>query len=604
MDSISMYDELKEKHSRQEALLKEPVTDKLTNVDIGAADTFDVRKKVHVDGNSKAVSAKSVFMSVYGKEYVDRLATTDASQITGKANLKKIATLSVKTMDNAENLDTVHRYSVNNTERNEKTRNKHREKVHQHANQLVLCSGVHRDAISKCDALMEKEVLTADEKKTLKKEFMKRYKLDLEVIEQEYQMNKNLVLMGGKKDVSEEDSLFRLKYTRYAKAIAANKKGIKMAEKYPDLFDAASFQKQLSKLEKKMEGLGGSASKALMESKRSYFIHSHTRRESKLTIKRAEETAKRNVAEIKAKFGERMQGAIDAYIAKKVEAGLETEVTWLREMLTVDGLAEAMNQGKGSDVLLKNNHKPGRGDKFLENFDQAMELFISRFLFDKATEIPAEDMKALKRGGIPAEGLDRSVRTQLHPVRRLRNGDFVSAEDEQNEAFNRKYIGSLLNNNMDDRRECIEENFRMVYTYNCNMDKFTLEDYYQTDSWKKFMMARIHLGGSNLITDNFAAGGSIMDSKEIASEIFNRLMNGRRTVMVDGKNWDYANFITHLFGFYSILAHGKFNVDPGTCELTTDATAGSLEVREYFEKQLKTFADGYRGIQNNAGGQQ
>lgn len=593
MDSISMYEALKEKHSKQEKLLKEDVTEKLTAVDIGNAKDFAMNHKVMEEG--RAVSAKTVFMNVFSQEYVERLAAADAEHITEERNLRKVALLSAKTKENAENLDKIHQYSASHTERNEKTRNTHREKVHKYANQLILNSGVHRRAISNYVSLSNKTELTPAEKKTLKKEFMKKYKLDLEVIDQEYQMNKNLLLMGGNKDVSEEDSLFRLRYTRYAKAMAANNKGIEMARRYPDLFDETFFQKQLDKLSAKIKELGETASPALMESKKNYFIESGVRRATRLAEKRAAEKEKREMTDIKAKRGERLQGAIDKYIAKKSANPLE--VLWLQENLKLDALVKALTKGKGSEILLKDNHQAGMGAEFFGKFDQAMELFIERFLFDIATEIPEEEQRELLRGGIPSEGLDRSVRTQLHPVRKLKNGTYVSVEDAQNDEFNRKYINALKTNDMEARRECIEENLNSFLTYNFNTDNFRADDFFDTDRWRKFMLSRMTLGISNLKNDNFASGASIRNNKEIARELLRTHLHG--TVKVDGKDWDYVNFAAHLTALYGFLSLQKYNIDPGTRELAYDAMHGIPAAMDMLVGELETFWNGYRALQNN-----
>lgn len=593
MDSISMYKDLKDKHTRQEALLKEEMTEKLTTVDVGNTSEFNVNQDVQVEGRS--VSAKTVFMDVYSQEYIERLAQVDAEHITKDENIRRAAILLFKTEKNAENLGKLHDYSTNNTGRNEKTRNTHRKKVHKYAEELIICSGRHRNAIMSCASLSSKAQLTPAERKTLKKDFMKKYKLDLEVIDQEYQMNKNLLLMGGNKDVSEEDSLFRLRYTRYAKAMAANNKGIEMARRYPDLFDEAFFQKQLDKLSAKIKELGETASPALMESKKNYFIESGVRRATRLAEKRAAEKEKREIAEIKEKRGERLQGAIDKYIAKK--SANPVEVLWLQENLKLDALVKALTKGKGGDILLKDQPKAGLGAEFFGNFDQAMELFIERFLFDLATEITEEDQRELLRGGIPNEGIDRSVRTQLHPVRKLKNGTYVSAEDAQNDEFNRKYINALKTNDMQARRECIEENLNSFLTYNFNTNNFRADDFFDTDRWKKFMISRMTLGISNLKNDNFAAGSSIRDNKEIARDLLRIHLHG--TVKVAGKDWDYTNFaaqLTALYGFHSLH---KYNVDPGTGELANDVMCGVPAVMDMLVGELETFWNGYRALQNN-----
>lgn len=603
MDSISMYDELKKKHNRQEEFLKDTVTEKLTSVDIGNADVFDLDKEVRVDGQAQAVTAKSVFMSVYSKEYVDRLSEVDAKQITEDANLQKVARLSVKTRDTKANAKRIHEYSTNNTERNEKTRNKHREKVHHHAKQIILSSGIHRKAISKCDELVGKEELTAAEKKTLKQEFLKKYKLDLEVIEQEYQMNKNLLLMGGKKDIAEEDSLFRLRYTRYAKAIAANKKGIEMAEKYPELFDAATFQKQIDKINKKLSALVETVSPALMESKKRYFTESTERRAQKIKAKEKAAQELREIAKIKEKHGERIQRAIDRFIEKKSENATEAEVAWLRENLSFDIVLAALRKGVvGNNMLLADTYAPGFGDAFFNNLDLSMSMFMERYLFSIATKIPKEVEEQLTMGGIKEEDLDRSVRSQLHPVRKLKNGNFATAQDEINDAFNRKYIRGLLENDMEARRECINENLETMYSYRFDMVNFEIEDFYETNTWEKLKLIRIALCVSNLINDEFAAGGTIQNNKEVAKQLLEHYEHG--SVEVDGYQMDYATFVGQLVALYNFLGVHKYNLDMGTGELANDMLGNAPGALDAMTASLKAFVEKYSALQNNAGGQQ
>lgn len=596
MDSFVMYKDLKDKHSRQEAYLKESVTEKLTSVDIGEDSRFDVRNDVRVDGN--AVSAKTAFMNVYSQEYVDRLSATDANYITQNENMIDVIRLEYRTQKNAQNLEDVRKYSINNTERDEKTRNNHRKKVNKYANRIILNSRRHRNACSNYVSLNNKEVLTRNEKKTLKKEFMNKYKLDLEVIEDEYQMNKNLLMMGGKKDISEEDSLFRLRYTRYAKAMAANNKGIEMARRYPDIFDETYFQKQLDMLTEKIRKIGETASPALLESKKSYFLSSNVRRTDRIAEKNEAERRRTKGAEIKAKRGERIQGAIDAYIANKAQSASNEEVLWIKENLNLDVVTQALAGGQVCDFILRDNNQAGFGAEFFENFDKAMELFIERVLFAKATEISAEDKKDLLRGGVNKGNIERSVLTQIRPVRRLKNGAFVAAEDEQNYNFNRKYIDAMKTNNMEARRECIEDNFRKIYSYNFNLEMLEDEAFYDTDRWNKFMLSRINLGVSNLLNDAYAAGSSIRDNREIAREIQDRLVHG--TVNVEGMDWDYSYFISNLLAFYGMLASHKYNVSPGNMELSTDVLGSVPGMKESLLNELQTFIRGYRELNNNA----
>ncbi len=598
MDSIELYNQLKEKHNRQEELLHDTVIEKLTGVDLGTMDGFNANKKVRVDEDGSRITAKSAFVNAYSGEYVERLSTNDAKQISSTANIRKVINLSVKTMENANNLDIIHQYSLNNTERDEKTRNKHRENVNKYANNLITVSGRHREATANYEGLASREELSREEKKILKKEFLAKYKLDLEVIEQEYQMNKHLIKMGGKKDVSEEDSLFRLKYTRYAKALAANKLAGQMARKYPDLFDAEYFQKQMTKIRKKLKDLGKDVSSELMQSKNDYFHDSHTRRAVRLNARAKAESERRNLAAVKEKYGERLQDAIDSYIEKKSNNGTGNETQWAREQLTLDELAKALAKGKGMDILFgEKNKRPGRGQAFAAKFDEAMELFIDRYLYDKATTLSTVDYRNLRSGGVPDEDVDRCVRSQLHPVRKLNSGEYVSKEDEQNDIFNRKYIDSFINNKMDDRKECIEENFKLLYSYDYDMENFDDPKYYFKDGWKRFMLLRMNMGASDLCSHSYT--GFILDSKDIAREVRERWLTQKGRVEVNGRTIGFDDFIAKTFALYGMVARGEYNVNAGDGELTVDETAEVPEAKTTYKAELEEFAAAYKALKKS-----
>lgn len=409
--------------------------------------------------------------------------------------------------------------------------------------------------------------------------------------------------MGGKKDISEEDSLFRLRYTRYAKAIAANKKGIEMAEKYPELFDAATFQKQIDKINKKLSALVETVSPALMESKKRYFTESAERRAQKIKAKEKAAQELREIAKIKEKHGERIQRAIDRFIEKKSENATEAEVTWLRENLSFDIVLAALRKGVvGNNMLLADTYAPGFGDAFFNNLDLSMSMFMERYLFSIATKIPKEVEEQLTMGGIKEEDLDRSVRSQLHPVRKLKNGNFATAQDEINDAFNRKYIRGLLENDMEARRECINENLETMYSYRFDMVNFEIEDFYETNTWEKLKLIRIALCVSNLINDEFAAGGTIQNNKEVAKQLLEHYEHG--SVEVDGYQMDYATFVGQLVALYNFLGVHKYNLDMGTGELANDMLGNAPGALDAMTASLKAFVEKYSALQNNAGGQQ
>lgn len=108
--------------------------------------------------------------------------------------------------------------------------------------------------------------------------------------------------------------------------MAANNRGIEMANRYPELFDAMYFQKQLDKLAYKMKTIGETATPAFLESKKKYFQESNKRRTDRISEKTEMEKRQRKAVAIKNKLGDRIQGAINGYILRKVENASEAEL--------------------------------------------------------------------------------------------------------------------------------------------------------------------------------------------------------------------------------------------------------------------------------------
>lgn len=592
MDGIGLYKELQEKMAKQEKKFEADTIEKLVPVKVADINNFGMDDIVEEDGMQ--TTAKEVLMNAISTEYSQMLGTADAYHITD--NVAKLREIEAQTQKTRENIDKIDQYALNNTERTDKRRNQHRAKVNSYAKKIIAVSANHQEAFQNVLTLKQvaPDILDARQRKTLKKAFEKRYKLDLSVIENEYQMNKALIKMGGKKDLAEENSLLGLKYTRYAKLMAANKRGIEMARRYPDLFDEAKFQKELDKLDKKMREVAETVSPEYLESKKDYIKKATQRRATRERQKRDREEMAVKVASLKEKHGARIQAAIDTYIKKAED---EKEVAWLKEQLSTDAIYEALlsAEGSGTQFLLQDLNIPGNGEEFHNNFDLALSVFIDRYLFHVAASVSYADTKQLLRSGMTEPGIERVISTQLRPVRRLKNGTFVSREDEQNYNFNRKYINSHFNNDMDARKECIEENLKYICGFKINMDKVELDDFFETDSWNRFMLARFTLGISNLCDDQMQPGSSIQNSNAIAKELCKKYF--KQKVKVGEVSWDYSSFLSSLFLGYKMLALSKHSVDLTDMKISPNMLAHMGEDgKKSFFADTKTFIEGYKKL--------
>lgn len=555
------YDNFMENLEKDSAELDNSVIQNLSykNKQLKKAEDFDQTGAVLV--NNEASSANKVLSETFSQQYIERYKNQvliNSSSESIEENLGGYLELR-NNKNEEEEKNAIRDYCSQHNGRTEKRRRHHLKKIDEYTRQ-------QSENYNNMKALT---AMGASKTSGIKSANMKGYDIAIENVELEYKRNKHILKFGGDRNHDEESALTRLRYIRYAKKINITKKYLEKADTNPNHYDVARLNKQLEKLNSSIAELES----GLLQNEQKEYI------EKAIEIRTEKEAAKKKKEEERAKTRKRKKEELETFIVpkaiqeyKKTKTG--NEAKWIDEKLDARNLTAALLSG---GTFLLEEPKKGAGAEFTDNFDKAMPIFIERYLFTLATEIPKETSDKLKAYNITSANMDRIIRTQLHPVRQLSDKTYVSKEDEENDKFNQKWINSFFENNMKDRKECLRENYN--YLHDFQIKDIHQTDFLETDIWKKALLSRIAISISNQTKDKFGEG-NITDNREIAKELMNELFSTK--VYFENEKMDYTDYITRCLDVFDMYSRRKYNM-----ELTMGRLCQSAEVDDkYFNTMM------------------
>lgn len=547
----------------------------------------ELNKKLVVE--DKRMTTKKFLAETYRKNHVASQNGYDPTALISKENMESYASMEAESEITAEKEQMLKDYSKENKGRVGKTRKKHAEKTNQYARQIQKDAREYDQISYGVKEYRERDLLHGGEnfkEEVYAKMFKKKFAMDIQMIDTRYKLDKHAIKVGGNKDGEEKGLLLHLKYVNLASKLAVARQASAEAVKYPNFLDKNEYDKMCAKIEKEMKKLEASYTDDMLAQKAHLLVTATVQRK-----KAREEKAKNVKLENDAKNVLTEQGTLIEEVREDLlQAGDEEEKQWRQETITADFIATVIARNLDKIQLIKENN-----DGEFKNYKEAVKLLCESQLYYSITKASTTDHRKLLKGGMIEKDIKRMVETQMRPVRRLKNGEFVSKQDEQNDKWNQKWIKAVLNNDENVRQECIEENLLAVKdSYVPNVEQMENADYLIKNFRQIIRANRVMTGFDNLKKDELPSGATIADFRKAFAEVKKKYPDPPK-YMTDLDEWSYG---TMMEGYYQLLTNAVIKI------YSINMLNNSIELPNNdvnMEKYLRVCINQYMDAYNKAG---
>lgn len=548
----------------------------------------ELNKKLVVE--DKRMTTKKFLAQTYRKNHAASQNGYDPTALISKENMESYASMEAESEITAEKEQMLKDYSKENKGRVGKTRKKHAEKTNQYARQIQKDAREYDQVAYGVKEYRERDLLHGGEnfkEEVYAKMFKKKFAMDIQMIDTRYKLDKHAIKVGGNKDGEEKGLLLHLKYVNLASKLAVARQASAEAVKYPNFLDKNEYDKMCAKIEKEMKKLEASYTDDMLAQKAHLLVTATEQR-----TKAREEKAKNVKLENESKKVLAEQGPfIEEVKAELLQAGDEEERQWRQETITARFIATVIARNVDTIQMIKMNN-----DGEFKNYKEAVKLLCESQLHYSATEVSTTDHRKLLKGGMTERDIKRMVDTQMRPVRRLKNGEFVSAQDEQNYQWNQKWIKAVLSNDEKLRQECIEENLLDVKdSYVPNVAQMENADYLIKNFRQIIHTCRVMTGFDNLKNDELSSKAAIHDFQKAFAEVKKKYPDPPK-YMTDLGEWSYGEMMA---GYYQMLTNAVIKIYSVNMMNNVMERANGVDTMEtYLRTCINQYMDAYKKAGN------